>query len=116
MDEGNGGDPMNPLFPISAVHKGDRIRQAISFGLISPDIHSILIRGPPGTGKSMTAKAMTGILPELSLEEALRYLHGETLPANITGWCAPSYEGLPLGLAKGAGGILKNHLPKGLRI
>lgn len=54
--------------------------------------------------------------PELSLEEALRYLHGETLPADITGWCAPSYEGLPLGLAKGAGGILKNHLPKGLRM
>ena len=48
-------------FPISAVHKGDRIRQAISFGLISPDVHSILIRGPPGTGKSVAARGVSCI-------------------------------------------------------
>ena len=52
---------MNPSFPISAVHKGDHIRQAISFGLISPDIHSILIRGPPGTGKSVAARGISCI-------------------------------------------------------
>ena len=53
---------------------------------------------------------------ELSETDALRYLHGETLPAALSGWCAVTHHGLALGLAKGADGVLKNHLPKGLRI
>ena len=31
------------------------------------------------------------------------------------GWCAAVYGGYPLGLGKRAGGVMKNHLPKGLR-
>lgn len=33
--------------------------------------HNCAMYGPPGTGKTMLAKAFTGILPELSFEEAL---------------------------------------------
>ena len=67
------------------------------------------------------ALAMAAGLPlrrraELSEADALRYLRGETLPTDKTGWCAVTFAGLALGLGKGAGGILKNHLPKGLRI
>lgn len=52
----------------------------------------------------------------LSEEEARRYLRGEELPgSSVNGWCAVTFEGWPLGLAKGAGGALKNHYPKGLR-
>ncbi len=67
------------------------------------------------------ALAMAAGLPltkRLSVSEAdaLRYLHGETLPTDLAGWCAVTCMGLPLGLGKGAAGVLKNHLPKGLRI
>ena len=67
------------------------------------------------------ALAMAAGLPlmrrqPLSEADARRYLRGETLPTNLSGWCAVTYMGLSLGLAKGADGVLKNHLPKGLRV
>ncbi len=48
-------------------------------------------------------------------ENIKRYLHGDILYSDITGWCVILCDGLPLGWAKGSGGLLKNHFPKGLR-
>lgn len=51
-------------------------------------------------------------------EGAMRYLRGETLPAPDDlpgGWAVISHLGLSLGWAKHTDGIVKNHLPKGLR-
>lgn len=52
----------------------------------------------------------------LAEDACRRYLRGQELPDSLAkGWCAVTFEGWPLGLAKGAGGSLKNHYPKGLR-
>lgn len=47
--------------------------------------------------------------------EIAGYLRGETLHGAATGWTLVCVDGLSLGWAKGADGVLKNHYPKGLR-
>ena len=49
-------------------------------------------------------------------EQAEKFLRGETLEAEIeNGWCLITHKGYPLGLGKAVNGVIKNHLPKGLR-
>ncbi len=46
-----------------------------------------------------------------------RYLRGEAIEEeNVAqGWCLVCVENYPLGLGKAVGGLVKNHLPKGIR-
>ena len=53
---------------------------------------------------------------ELTDQQAAAFLAGEALSLEgEKGWTLALWRGLPLGWGKHAGGILKNHLPKGLR-
>lgn len=53
---------------------------------------------------------------EISPQEAVAYLQGETVPSHQTGWCVVTACGKPLGWGKGDGRLLKNHLPKPARL
>ena len=56
------------------------------------------------------------LVREVTDDEALPLLTGETLPSDARGWLMFTYKNMPLGWGKASGGIAKNHIPKGLRI
>lgn len=48
--------------------------------------------------------------------DLLKYLHGETLMGDISGYLGVFVDDNPIGWAKGSQGIIKNHYPKYLRL
>jgi NOL1/NOP2/fmu family ribosome biogenesis protein len=84
--------------------------------VVSPGLG--LARVYPGRLEPMHALAMACPgLPSASLDgsAARSYLRGEAVPCGGAGWLVATFEGMPLGWGKASGGLLKNHLPKGIR-
>jgi magnesium chelatase family protein len=64
---GNGPAPRYP--DLADVHGQERARRALE--LAAAGRHNLLLAGPPGTGKTMLARRLPGVLPPLTLEQAL---------------------------------------------
>lgn len=81
VDTGDGINPANSLnageFGLSDIIGQQLAKRALEIAAAGG--HNILLNGPPGTGKSMLAKALPSILPRLTAEETLEVTHLHSL-------------------------------------
>lgn len=64
------GAESDAVFDFSEIQGQKAVKRACE--VAAAGMHNIMFIGPPGSGKSMAAKRLSGILPGLTLEESIR--------------------------------------------
>ena len=120
-------DPSPLLQGMAAFRQGERLYARPG---CAPDMNGIKVITPGlwlariGRSHVEPTHALAMALPpesahrhhDLSDDEAGAWLRGEAVPCDgDKGWTLALYRGMPLGWGKVSDGMLKNHLPKGLR-
>ena len=84
--------PLRPVYPFTAIVGQEELKLALLLNAVNPHIGGLLIRGPKGTGKSTSVRALSDILPEVDVVEGCRFNCSPTDPTNMCGDCPARYR------------------------
>ncbi len=79
-------------FPFAAIVDQEQLLRALLFNAINPHIGGLLVRGPKGSGKSMAARALADLLPEVEVTADCIFGCSPTDPSNMCSLCRSRIE------------------------
>lgn len=86
--------PQRPVYPFSAIVGQERLKRALILNAINSRIGGVLIRGEKGTAKSTAVRALTRLLPSITVVVDCPYSCDPDTPAAL---CADCQERLKQG-------------------
>ena len=95
--------PERIVYPFSAIVGQERLKLALLLNAINPQIGGLLIRGPKGTGKSTSVRALADLLPEIQVVRGCTFNCNPQDPTNMCQNCLAIFlqgKSLPIGKHK----------------
>jgi Mg-chelatase subunit ChlI len=80
------------VYPFTAIVDQDRLKLALLLNAINPQIGGVLIRGPKGTGKSTSVRALAELLPDVMGVKECLFKCSPTDPTNMCEVCFTSFK------------------------
>ena len=80
------------VYPFAAIVGQQELKRALLLNAINPRIGGLLVRGPKGTGKSTSVRAIADLLPEISVVKDCRFNCNPSDPTNMCLDCFSAYK------------------------
>jgi len=80
------------VYPFAAIVGQSELKLALLLNAINPQIGGLLIRGPKGTGKSTSVRALADLLPEIAVVKGCKFNCNPVDPTNMCYDCLSTYQ------------------------